>query len=81
MIMSSEPSVTDDITTDAQEATSADSPPEVEAVSANPPQPQDSYTKLAMRNMVRKPRRSIIEFGLTTIGLLALLIGLSYLTR
>ncbi len=80
MIMSSEPSVTDDMTPDAQEATSADSPPAVE-VSATAPQPQDSYTKLAMRNMVRKPRRSLIEFGLTTIGLLALFIGLSYLTR
>ncbi|NJK40440.1 MAG: DUF3285 domain-containing protein [Acaryochloridaceae cyanobacterium SU_2_1] len=34
-----------------------------------------------MRNMVRKPRQSLIEYGLTVVGVLALLIGLSYLTR
>jgi hypothetical protein len=43
--------------------------------------PQDSYVKLAMRNMVRKKGISLKHFFLTTTGLLALLIGLSYLTR
>ena len=43
--------------------------------------PKDSYVKLAMRNMVRKSGTSWLHFALTTIGLLALLIGLSYLTR
>jgi len=42
---------------------------------------QPSYTKLAMRNMVRKPSKSLQHFFLSTIGLLALFIGLSYLTR
>jgi hypothetical protein len=49
-----------------------------------PPQvtsPQDSYVKLAMRNMVRKGRQSLRHFFLTTVGLLALLIGLAYLTK
>lgn len=47
--------------------------------SDNPP--QDSYVKLAMRNMVRKGGRSLRHFFLTTIGLLAVLIGLAYLTK
>lgn len=40
-----------------------------------------SYVKLAMRNMVRKKGTSLQHFALTTIGLLAVLVGLSYLTR
>ncbi len=43
--------------------------------------PQDSYVKLAMRNMVRKGGQSLRHFFLTTVGLLALLIGLAYLTK
>ncbi|HAA28932.1 MAG TPA: DUF3285 domain-containing protein [Cyanobacteria bacterium UBA11369] len=45
------------------------------------PEAQPSYVKLAMRNMVRKRGQSLKHFALTTIGLLAVLIGLSYLTR
>lgn len=44
-------------------------------------QPPDSYVKLAMRNMVRKRGTSLKHFALTTISLLTILIGLSYLTR
>ena len=44
-------------------------------------EPQPSYVKLAMRNMVRKKGQSLKHFFLTTIGLLGFLIGLSYLTR
>lgn len=52
----------------------------------NPPAPaapeaQPSYVKLAMRNMVRKRGTSLKHFALSTAGLLALLVGLSYLTR
>jgi hypothetical protein len=46
---------------------------------ANEPQP--SYVKLAMRNMVKKRGTSLKHFALTTIGLLAVLVGLAYLTR
>ncbi len=42
---------------------------------------QASYVKLAMRNMVRKRGTSLKHFFLTTAGLLAVLVGLSYLTR
>lgn len=45
------------------------------------PEPQASYVKLAMRNMVRKKGTSLKHFFLTTAGLLGLLVGLSYLTR
>jgi hypothetical protein len=43
--------------------------------------PPPSYVKLAMRNMVRKRGKSLQHFFLTTIALLGVLIGLSYLTR
>jgi len=42
---------------------------------------QPSYTKLAMRNMVRKPGTSLKHFALSTLGLLALFVALSYLSR
>jgi hypothetical protein len=44
-------------------------------------EPQPSYVKLAMRNMVRKRGTSLQHFFLTAIALLGVLIGLSYLTR
>ncbi len=44
-------------------------------------EPPPSYTKLAMRNMVRKGGKSLRHFFLSAVGLLALLIGLSYLTK
>jgi Protein of unknown function (DUF3285) len=44
-------------------------------------QPKDSYVKLAMRNMVRKSRQSLVHFALTTLALLGVLVGLAYLTR
>ncbi len=40
-----------------------------------------SYVKLAMRNMVRKGGTSLQHFAITAIGLLAVLVGLAYLTR
>lgn len=43
--------------------------------------PTDSYVKLAMRNMVRKGGLSLRHFFLTTIGLIAFLVGISYLTK
>jgi hypothetical protein len=48
---------------------------------APPAEPPPSYVKLAMRNMVRKGGKSLFHFALTVTGLLALLVGLSYLTR
>ena len=57
--------------------------PKPESVADSPKtnEPQPSYVKLAMRNMVRKRGTSIKHFLLSTIGLLAFFIGISYLTR
>lgn len=57
------------------------SPSSIESPSAKRSEPQPSYVKLAMRNMVRKRLTSLKHFFLTTVGLLSLLIGLSYLTH
>ncbi|MBD1870991.1 DUF3285 domain-containing protein [Leptolyngbya sp. FACHB-671] len=46
-----------------------------------PTEPKPSYVKLAMRNMVRKRGTSLFHFALTTVGLIVVLVGLSYLTR
>ena len=43
--------------------------------------PQDSFVKLAMRNMVRKGRTSLLHMALTTIGLVAVLLLLASLDR
>lgn len=51
--------------------------PETPVSDPKPP----TYTKLAMRNMVRKKGTSLKHFFLTTIGLLGFLVGVSYLTR
>ncbi|MDJ0899355.1 MAG: DUF3285 domain-containing protein [Xenococcus sp. MO_188.B8] len=61
-------------------ATELVSPETTEATEAKPA-PTYSYVKLAMRNMVRKKWQSLRHFSLTVIGLLAVLIGLSYLTK
>ena len=45
------------------------------------PKPKDSYVKLDMRNMVRKSRQSLVHFGLTSLGLMAVLLGLAFLTH
>jgi len=44
-------------------------------------EPKPSYVKLAMRNMVRKRGLSLQHFFLTTVGLVAMFVGLAYLTR
>ena len=44
-------------------------------------EPKPSYVKLAMRNMVRKRGKSLQHFFLTSAGLLAMLVGLAYLTH
>jgi hypothetical protein len=65
-------------------AESSDSQSSAESAEIQPSstsQPQPSYVRLAMRNMVRKGRKSLFHFALTTLGLLALLVGLAYITR
>ncbi len=40
-----------------------------------------SFVKLAMRNMVRKGRQSLLHFGLTALGLLGFLVLIATLGR
>ncbi len=58
--------------------------PDSEAVAA-PPTDQvaerPSFLKLAMRNMVRKGRQSLLHFGLTAVGLTAFLVLIAWLGR
>ncbi|MBW4650795.1 MAG: DUF3285 domain-containing protein [Kastovskya adunca ATA6-11-RM4] len=57
------------------------SPSKIPEKSTSSSEPQPSFIKLAMRNMVRKGGKSLQHFFLTTVGLLAVLVGLAYLTH
>jgi hypothetical protein len=51
---------------------------------AGAPGPQSespSFVKLAMRNMVRKGRQSLLHFGLTAAGFLAFITLIAWLGR
>ena len=53
---------------------------------ANQPNPGDtqenpSFTKLAMRNMVRKGLQSLFHFGLTAVGFLGFITLVAWLGR
>lgn len=65
------PGKTPATTTDAASATTA----------AAPVVPPPSFVKLAMRNMVRKGRQSLLHFGLTAVGLSSLLLLLAWFGR
>lgn len=59
-------------------------PIEPAAVMEIPPTPvelKEKYVKYAMRNMVKKGGKSLQHFALSAIGLLALFVGLAYLTK
>lgn len=64
-------------TESVQPAAQSPSAPEATA----PTEPAPSYVKLAMRNMVKKGRKSLFHFGLTVSALMGLMVGLAYLTR
>jgi hypothetical protein len=46
-----------------------------------PPEEAPAFIKLAMRNMVRKGRQSLVHFGLTALGLTGFLVLLAWLGR
>ena len=48
---------------------------------AAPGQETPSFVKLAMRNMVRKGRQSLLHFGLTALGLSGFLVLIAWLGR
>jgi hypothetical protein len=49
--------------------------------SNQPITPPPSFVKLAMRNMVRKGRQSLLHFGLTAVGLLGFITLVAWLGR
>ncbi len=52
-----------------------------EPASSEPGSENPAFIKLAMRNMVRKGRQSLIHFGLTALGLTGFLVLLAWLGR
>ncbi|MCP9849979.1 DUF3285 domain-containing protein [Cyanobium sp. Morenito 9A2] len=52
-----------------------------EPTSPQPASAPPSFVKLAMRNMVRKGRQSLLHFGLTALGLMGFLLLLAWLGR
>jgi hypothetical protein len=50
-------------------------------VDGAPAEPGPSFVKLAMRNMVRKGRQSLLHFGLTALGLSGFLLLIAWLGR
>jgi hypothetical protein len=50
-------------------------------VPTEPAVPTAGFMKLAMRNMVRKARQSLVHFGLTAMGLVAFLVLIAWLGR
>ena len=58
------------------------SPPSGSSPNAGSPSGENpSFVKLAMRNMVRKGRQSLLHFGLTALGLLGFLVLIATLGR
>jgi len=51
------------------------------STAAAPGQENPSFVKLAMRNMVRKGRQSLLHFGLTAVGLCGFLVLIAWLGR
>lgn len=65
----------------ASTSVAAGQPEALASETASATEPPPSYVKLAMRNMVKKGRKSLTHFFLTTLGLLGVMVGLAYLTR
>ena len=56
-------------------------PPNGKPASSEPGSENPAFIKLAMRNMVRKGRQSLLHFGLTALGLTGFLVLLAWLGR
>ena len=84
-----------DTSPEASPAAEADAPANgmVDALSGAPAQtaepiaaprsaePPPSFVKLAMRNMVRKGRQSLVHFGLTALGFTVFMVFVAWLGR
>lgn len=57
-------------------------PPTAEPLTASrSPEPPPSFVKLAMRNMVRKGRQSLLHFGLTAVGFIGFILLVAWFGR
>lgn len=57
------------------------SPAQAPAAAAEPAGAKPSFVKLAMRNMVRKGRQSLVHFGLTALGFVGFITLIAWLGR
>ncbi len=67
--------------TDSSSPTEPSTPTEPTTATEAPASPPPSFVKLAMRNMVRKGRQSLLHFGLTAVGFSAVLLLLAWFGR
>ncbi|CAK6690605.1 DUF3285 domain-containing protein [Synechococcus sp. BA-124 BA4] len=67
--------------TDSISPSGPGTPTEPTASTEVPAGPPPSFVKLAMRNMVRKGRQSLLHFGLTAVGFSAVLLLLAWFGR
>lgn len=68
-------------TTETTNASDIQTETPAESAAGQAQEPPASFVKLAMRNMVAKGAKSLKHFALTSMGLLAVLVGLAYLTK
>ena len=56
-------------------------PAEPQTAPPRSPEPPPSFVKLAMRNMVRKGRQSLLHFGLTAVGFIGFILLVAWFGR
>jgi len=55
--------------------------PEAQTAAPRSAEPPPSFVKLAMRNMVRKGRQSLLHFGLTAVGFIGFILLVAWFGR
>ncbi len=75
------PPMPDSSPTDDRSTPAAGTAAPAASPAAPAPVPPPSFVKLAMRNMVRKGRQSLLHFGLTAVGFSGLLFLLAWFGR
>ena len=55
--------------------------PEPQTAAPRSAEPPPSFVKLAMRNMVRKGRQSLLHFGLTAVGFIGFILLVAWFGR
>lgn len=71
--MNSDPNISSDPNLNSSSSINSNNQP----VTTNKQKEQDSFVKLAMRNMVKKGSTSLFHFALTIFGVIGVLLGLA----